>query len=131
MDFTCPEPMVYSTNLAHWPKDLPARLAAMARPELDFPDFKPVHDWPVFGLRPAEISALRFIHRHGPMMRADFLRKFKGTSPKGRPVVLHDLNRLGFIRLVLVVDGDGKEGIAIQSTGPVDFDELERTVCPI
>ncbi len=130
MDYTSPEPMVYSTNLAHWPPALVGQVVGLTA-SINYPDgFKPIREWPVFGLRPNELAALRFIHREGPMAREVFHRRFKRSTPKGRAAILHDLNRLGLIRLVLGIDPDGKESIVIQAAGPVDFDELERTVCP-
>lgn len=132
MEFTTPAPMVWDTATAIWPTDIwPTDMdAAVMAPLVDYPsDFKPVREWPVFGLRPLELAALRFLHREGPIFREDFYRRFKGATPKGRAAILHDLNRLYLIRLIEGSDAQGKSRIMIQLTGEPDFADLERTSC--
>jgi hypothetical protein len=113
--------MVCETAIAVWPPDLAAVVIA---PPVKFQaDFKPVRDWPVFGLRPLELAALRFIDYEGPVSMADFKRKFRRGTPKARSDALHDLSRLGMVRII--VDRDG--AFWLQVTATPDYDELERT----
>ncbi len=123
MEITTPTPMVWETTPATWSTEMADDWVATTAAQPTTPDFKPVRDWPVFGLRPLELAALRFIHHEGPLTCDEFKRRFTRGGKKAREAALHDLNRLGMVRLVLCSD----DKIRIQVTAEPDYDGLERT----
>jgi hypothetical protein len=124
MEITHPAPMVCDTAIAAWPPDAVGAAMTTAPASKYRPGFQPIREWPVFGLRPLELSALRFIDSEGPIALSDFRRQFKRGTPKARAETLHDLNRLGMIRIVVNADGH----FWLQVTAKPDYEALERTM---
>ena len=127
MDFRSPAPMVCETVVAAYPEWLPDHLAKALPQPIAYPaGFRPLRESPVWGLRRLELAALRLVHSGGPIRLSEFHASFKSETLKARKAVLHDLHRLGLVRIIQGVD---EKTFVIEAALPVDFRELMRTSC--